>query len=436
MSFRGRLTIAVAVAVAVAVALASVGAYFAARNELIGQVDSGLASQAETISQLSPDRILGYARPIFGAYYQVVSSSGATQLSAGAQYALPVDSRVKAVAAGTHELYYSDTSLHGVPVRMLTFQYRPGVAIEVVGDVTDISHALGRLQWILLLVALGGVGFAAVLGFVVTRAVLKPVRRLTEATEHVTATRDLSGRMDASGRDELARLAVSFNTMLGALEESVAAQRQLVADASHELRTPLTSLRTNIEVLARADTMEPVEREKLLADVVEQLTEMSTLVAELVQLARGDQPAGELEEIRLDELVAEAVDRARRNAPGIVFTAHLDETTIEGVPTTIERAVSNLLDNAAKWSPAGGAVEVVVRDGVVTVRDHGQGIDEADLPHVFDRFYRAPSARGMPGSGLGLAIVRQVARAHGGEVTAERAEGGGTMMRLRLLASV
>ena len=316
---------------------------------------------------------------------------------------------------------------------MFTFQYAPGLAVQVVSNVTDIDHALKRLRLLLLLVGFGGVGFAALLGFLVTRTVLVPVRRLTEATEHVAETRDLSGRMDGSARrDELGRLAASFNTMLSALEESVAAQRQLVADASHELRTPLTSLRTNIEVLARSDELPEAERERLLADVVEQLTEMTSLVAELVELARGQQAQAQPEEVRLDLLVESAVERAQRNHPGLVFATHLNETTIEGVPATIERAIGNLLDNAAKWSPAGGTVEVVVREGQVTVRDHGPGIDEADLPHVFDRFYRAATARGMPGSGLGLAIVKQVAESHGGEVAAERAVGGGTVMRLRL----
>jgi len=220
--------------------------------------------------------------------------------------------------------------------------------------------------------------------------------------------------------------------MLGALEESSRAQRQLVADASHELRTPLTSLRTNIEVLASERELAPRDRQKLLADVVDQLGEMTTLISGLIDLARGEQQTAEPEDVRLDLVTAEAVERTRRYRPAVSFTTDLRESTVRGVSVTIERAVANLLDNAAKWSPPGGSVEVVVRNGSVTVRDHGPGIDESDLPYVFDRFYRAPSARGMPGSGLGLAIVRQVADAHGGTVVAERAEGGGTRMTLRL----
>jgi two-component system sensor histidine kinase MprB len=223
--------------------------------------------------------------------------------------------------------------------------------------------------------------------------------------------------------------------MLAELERSVTAQRRLVADASHELRTPLTSLRTNIEVLARANgSLDPGERERLLGDVVAQLGELGGLVGNLVDLARDDEPDVGTEDLRLDELVAGAVQRARRNAPGTSFSLDADPCAVRGVADRLERAVGNLLDNAAKWSPPDGEVEVTVRDGAVTVRDHGPGIDAADLPHVFERFYRAPSARGMPGSGLGLAIVSQVIAAHGGSVEAANAAGGGTVVTMRLPA--
>jgi two-component system sensor histidine kinase MprB len=219
--------------------------------------------------------------------------------------------------------------------------------------------------------------------------------------------------------------------MLEALEDAARARRQLVADASHELRTPLTSLRTNIEVLAREGDMTPSDRKALMSDVLEQLGEMTALVSELVELARGEGQPADAEDLRLDELVAGAVERARRNAPGVAFQTDLDHSVIHGVPSTIDRAVTNLLDNAAKWSPPHGVVDVAVRDGEVVVRDRGPGIEDADLPHVFDRFYRAPAARRLPGSGLGLAIVRQVAESHGGEAVAVRAPGGGTELRLR-----
>src|SRR5207302_8628216 len=255
-------------------------------------------------------------------------------------------------------------------------------AIQVGRPLTDLDRAMRRITLFLLVIAATGIALAAALGLLVSRAALAPVRRLTKATETVTKTGDLSERIDVRRHDELGRLASSFNTMLGALEESTRAKRQLVADASHELRTPLTSLRTNIEVLASERALPAGERERLLTDVVEQLTEMTTLISGLIDLARGEQQIAEPEEVRLDLVASEAVERARRNRPAVTFTTNLQESTVQGVPSTIERAVANLLDNAAKWSPPGADVEVAVRDGEVTVRDHGPGIDEEDLPYV------------------------------------------------------
>jgi two-component system sensor histidine kinase MprB len=305
--------------------------------------------------------------------------------------------------------------------------------VMVARPLTEVDESLRRLGVLLLLIAAGGIALAAVLGLLISRTALAPVTRLTETAERVSVTGDLSERIEVGeGTDELSRLATSFNTMLGALEESTRAQRQLVADASHELRTPLTSLRTNIEVLLANRELPDDERNRLLSDVIEQLEEMTTLISELIELARAEQQTAEPEDLRLDLLTSDAIERVRRNRPGVAFTTSLERSVVRGVPATLERAIGNLLDNAAKWSPPGTNVEVEVRDGSVAVRDHGPGIAEEDLPYVFDRFYRARSARGMPGSGLGLAIVRQVAEAHGGEVRAERANGGGTRMVLRL----
>jgi len=445
MTFRARLTMAVAMAVAIAVAISSVIVYFVVRGQLRGQVDNGLRARAQAITSLPfPIRLFASGRPnrffaelpgpgVGGtAYYVQLVRGDAVAVPEDEDVTLPTSKHVRQVAEGRRGTYFSDAKVKGTHVRIITTPIADGWALQVARSLGEVDHSLARIRLWLLLVTLGGIGIAAALGLGVARTALAPVRRLTEATEHVTETQDLSRRMSAQGSDELSRLASSFNTMLEALEQSLRTQRQLVADASHELRTPLTSLRTNIEVLSRSETMAPEERERLLADVVEQLTEMSTLVAELVELARGEQQPGEPEEIRLDLLVREAVGRAHRNAPGVEFDVDARESTVLGVRATIERAVANLLDNAAKWSPQGGAVEVRVDGGQVTVRDHGPGIEDQDLPFVFDRFYRAPSARGMPGSGLGLAIVRQVAESHGGEVSAERAEGGGTRMRLRL----
>jgi len=433
MSFRTRLALVAAAAVALAVVLASVTTYVVVRDQLRGTVDDALQERADEISHRPIDAVFGGPGPPLGeagGYPQLVREDGETLRPPGATAALPVNDSVREVARGNRDGFLMDARVDGTHVRVLTFPYVRGYAIQVARPLSEVDHTLDRIRLFLIIIAAGGIAVAAALGLLVSRAALAPVRRLTTATESVTETGDLSERIESGGQDELGRLAESFNTMLGALEESNRRQRQLVSDASHELRTPLTSLRTNIEVLARDQSMKPGDREQLLHDVVAELTEMTSLITELVELARGDAQPPEMEEVRLDLLVADLLDRARRNAPHVEFDAQLDETTVHGAPSTIERAVWNLLDNAAKWSPKGGRVEIKVADGEVVVRDHGPGIDEDDLPKVFDRFYRAPGARGLPGSGLGLAIVRQVAEAHGGRVVAERAEGGGTLMRV------
>jgi two-component system, OmpR family, sensor histidine kinase MprB len=442
MSFRGRLALVAAAAVALAIVASSFAVYFIVKDELRGPIDDSLRESAAEIQNAHDPgeiaRTFSHLRSNLGGapgYPQGVTPDGDPVLPNGATVALPVDDRDRDVARGASKTFLRDASVRHTHVRMITFPVAGG-AVQIVRPLTEVDHTLSRVETWLILIAGGGIAIAAALGMLVARAALSPVRRLTQTAETVTETGDLSQRIDApGGSDEIARLADSFNAMLGALEESTRAQSQLVADASHELRTPLTSLRTNIEVLASDRTLPPGERERLLHDVIEQLGEMTTLISELIDLARGEQHVAEPEEVRLDLLTADAVERARRNRPKVSFVTNLHECTVHGVPATIERAVANLLDNAAKWSPPGGDVEVGVDSGTVTVRDHGPGIDEEDLPYVFDRFYRARAARGLPGSGLGLAIVRQVAHAHGGTVVAERADGGGTRVVLRLNGS-
>ncbi len=443
MSFRARLTLAAAAAVAVAIVIASAVTYALVRNELRSQVDETLQSRAETLPRLAllgdPDgeQFLGIAPEPYGGaavLTQLVRADGRAITPHGTSAKLPVSERaLKAANGELDESFYEDAHVEGTHVRVLTIPLpEDGYALQVARSLSEVDGSLSRIRRWLLAIALVGIGLAAALGLAVARAVLAPVQRLTRTAEEVSETRDLSRRIESSGTDELSRLATTFNTMLGALEDSAQAQRRLVSDASHELRTPLTSLRTNIEVLARDEALPPVDREQLLRDVTEQLAEMTALIAELVELARGDQVPVEPEDVRLDLATADAIERTRRNRPGISFKPDLQESMVRGVPATIERAISNLLDNAAKWSLPDGEIEVTVRDGELTVRDHGPGIDSVDLPFVFDRFYRAQSARGLPGSGLGLSIVRQVAEAHGGTVTAEPAAGGGTLMRLTL----
>jgi two-component system, OmpR family, sensor histidine kinase MprB len=439
MSFRTRIALVAAGAVALAVILASGVVWLVVRDELYRQVDSSLQSRAAAMPptiHVERDQAghlyLDVPRGILGegAYIQAVRNGTAVASIVG--LTLPVNSHVLDVADGKSESFYMDATVNHQPGRVLTVPYGPGTALEIAQTYGGVHHTLSRITLFLLLIAAGGIALAAGLGLVVSRAALGPVRRLTGVAETVTETGDLSKRIDVETTDELGRLASSFNTMLAALEVSTKAQRQLVADASHELRTPLTSMRTNIEVLARDRTLPADERRRLLTDVVDQLGEMTALIAGLIELARGDQEPPEAEDVRLDLLVADAVERARRDRPSVTFTTDLHESHVRGVRETLERAVTNLLDNAAKWSPPDGEVEVRVDNGSVVVRDHGPGIDEEHLPYVFDRFYRAPAARKMPGSGLGLAIVKQVAESHGGTITAAPASGGGTVMTLSL----
>jgi two-component system, OmpR family, sensor histidine kinase MprB len=467
MSFRRRITIAAAAAVAVAVVLASILTYVLTSDQLHSQVDSQLRHRGGATSGLvralkakglggaefrrrarllagpragnvfsrlspGPDQVRGYQ--------QIVNAKGAIVERSAQGVSLPVNARTRALAAHGGQPFLRDASVKGIHLRVLAEAFGKGHAVQFAQPLTEVDSLLSRLRLILALLVVGGIALAALLGRLVARAAVQPLKRLTNAAEHVAVTRDLSGRIEPSGEDELGRLADSFNAMLdalersmGALDASVHAQRQLVADASHELRTPITSLRTNIEILQQqGEYMDPEERQRLLGDVVEQIEQLTLLMNDLIDLARGEEPHADAEGVRLDLLVGEVAERARRDAPETPLVEAIEPTVVSGVPARLQRAVANLIDNAVKYSPPGEPVEVRLAAGELTVRDHGPGIAAADLPHVFDRFYRGAEARGRPGSGLGLAIVRQVASQHRGSVTAEQAPGGGTLMRLRL----
>ncbi len=335
------------------------------------------------------------------------------------------------MAAGSGGSFFADVNAGRTHLRVLTVP-TPAGAVQVARPLDEIDAQLHRILLVLALVGVGGIALGAGLGSLVARAALAPVERFTRRTEAISADEpDLAERMDESGNDELSRLAHSFNATLDALERSVAAQRHLVADASHELRTPLASLRANVQTLEHAHRLSEDERRALRDDIVAELDELTALVADVVELARGVEPGAELDDVRVDEIAGRAVERAERRAPADVeIAAELAPTLVAGEPGRIARAVQNLLDNALKWTEPGGRVEVGLADGVLTVRDHGPGFDPADLPHVFERFYRADRARGMPGSGLGLAIVRQAAEAHGGWVEAANAPDGGAILRV------
>ena len=379
----------------------------------------------------NPDEVRGYQ--------QVVDSNGKVLARSAQDVTLPVDHRTALLAERGGEPFYRDVDVGGVHLRLLAEPFGRNRAEQLALPLAETDNLLGRLRLILFLIVVGGIAIAALLGLLVAGTAVLPLKRLTQTTEHVARTQDLSGRIAQTGEDELGRLASSFNAMLDALERSMTAldasvgsQRQLVADASHELRTPVTSVRTNIELLQRLGTeMDAAEHERLLDDVVVQLEELTVLINDLIDLSRGEEPSDEIEDVRFDLLVEEVV---QKTSPRASHTLHmeLEPAIIAGVPARLERAVSNLLDNAVKYSPEEAPIDVILRGKELTIRDHGPGISAEDLPHIFDRFYRGADARRRPGSGLGLAIVRQVAEQMGGAVAAEPAPGGGTLMRLRL----
>jgi two-component system sensor histidine kinase MprB len=339
----------------------------------------------------------------------------------------------------------TDERVNGAPIRMYTFAV-PGatadgqpVAIQLARPLGPTLHVLFMLRLVLIVILLGGIALAAVLGRMAARRVLAPLSEVTQTAAVIGETDDLSLRLAVHAEDEVGQLARRFNAMLdrlsssrAALDDSVRSQRQLVADASHELRTPVTSLRTNIEVLLAGGELGDEERRHLLDDVVEQSEELSQLVSDLIEVARGDLPEDSTEDIRLDHVVEEAVARAQRHTPGTAFNADLRPATVRGNADRLSRAVNNLLDNAARHNHPGQPVEVAVDPEGVRVRDHGSGIRPEDLPYIFDRFYRGENSRAAQGSGLGLAIVRQVAESHRGSVSAANAPDGGAVFTLRL----
>ena len=448
MSFRLRLTLLASAAVAVAIVGTSFAVYYTDRAQLVDQVDKELKASLD----LPPVQVAVKTRNVaFGSGGLLAKlraggmlyKAGPNGPAVAKQLVLPGTLKAVRVSvspsgrtvsfSGTPQFFTAN--LGGVHSRVLTLS-KAQANIRVSTSLVDVDRNLSRLRWLLVFISIGGAGVAAILGLLVSNRALAPLRRLTMTTERIVDTGDLSKRTGLRGRDEISRLSVQLDELLSSLESSLAAQRQLVADASHELRTPIATLRANIELLADAHALGDGERAELLRDVRDELEAMTTLVSELVELARGEEADLVSTEFQLDEVVRGVVERAARRWPAVEFRATLEACTAIGVPQRVERAVANLVDNARKWSPADSAVvEVVVRNGGVEVRDHGPGIEEEDAPLVFNRFYRSDAARTLPGAGLGLAIVKQIAEAHGGTVRAENAPGGGAVVRLRLSPS-
>jgi two-component system sensor histidine kinase MprB len=439
-SLASRVILLTTIAVGLAVAFLSIGAYVTVRMQLQSTLDESLmerahrAADSPALQRLTtdfeiPSWMLG-AADVRIAF--ITSSRSIFTPDRETPFPALGDPEL-AVAAGQRDSSIRTISADGTRYRVVAVPTaESGQALVIAQSLEPQEQLLAQLGVVMLLFGLAGVIAAGVAGWTVARNGLRPVRRLTAAVEDNTRTEDLDP-LPVEGDDEIARLTIAFNQMLTALAASRDRQRRLVADAGHELRTPLTSLRTNLDLLAQADGSPdlPTEaRAELLSDVRAQIEELTTLIGDLVELARDEPMAHVVEPVDLAEVVDRAVARVRRRAPGIVFTVK-----VVGESAALERAVTNLLDNAAKWSPPEGVVTVRIAQGVLTVDDQGQGISDADLPHVFDRFYRAEESRSMPGSGLGLSIVRQVVERHSGSVTAGRCPSGGSRFTVRLPGS-
>jgi two-component system sensor histidine kinase MprB len=444
VTLRTRITLLVAAAVAVGGAVVSVAAYALARDGARQEVDDFLRQrgaaagfvQALDLAEINrrfPGRGPGGGQGQ-GPGRQLIEEDVIVQFVlpgevisvSDSEVTLPVESIDREVADGTRPEMLREVEIDGMHYRMLTRRVAPRVAMQVARDLAETEAFLAGLRTRLLLLGAAGVLLAAAVGWWVARRAMQPVAALTEAAEDVTETHDLRASIPVDRDDEIGRLAAAFNAMLAALEEARAGQQRLVADASHELRTPLTSLRTNIELVAKG-AIPPDELESVLDDARAELIELSNIVDELVELAMVGRSDEAMQSVDLADIVRHAIERAGRRA-GAPIQADLEPTLIDARVDAMTRAVSNLLDNAVKWGADAGPIEVSLRGRRLTVRDHGPGIDAQDRPRVFDRFYRAPSARTTPGSGLGLSIVAAVVEDHGGSVFVDEAEGGGAMV--------
>jgi two-component system sensor histidine kinase MprB len=460
MSLRVRMGLAAGIAVALAVFAVAISAYAGTKSVLRGQLDNSLQSLSRPIVSSagqfgghSPDGqggppgggeprgagdeglALDHRGPGLGGPSGIVTliySNGGTFVPSTQTSAIPVTPAMKALAAGGTGRLYTETHLGGTHLRVLVQGISSRGALAVALPMTEVDHALSSQLLLLLVIAAVGTALAALLAILVARTALGPIARFTRQTETIAANPDRleHERLEVSGDDELARLGRTFNATLDALERSVQSQRNLVADASHELRTPIASVRANLQLLRDEALLSAEDREALRNDMIDELDELTALVADVVELARGSKPNVAPGEVRLDSIVLDAVERTRRRASELSVEAVVEPTLVRGEGDRIARAVANLLDNAAKWSPPGGRIEVTLSEGVLAIRDHGPGFEEHDLPFVFDRFHRAKAARSKPGSGLGLAIVRQAAESHGGSVQAANAPGGGALMRI------
>jgi two-component system, OmpR family, sensor histidine kinase MprB len=454
MSVRARVSLLVMLTVGLTLAVGSIVSYIVVRNEISSRLDEDLFQRAvfaantqlgdanylantpeasELLYALGLEETIVWANGRIAQPMSVPLTMRSNGQTVTVHPTAPVGQPELNVAVGSLGQSIRTVNEADGAYRLIAVQLTPGVALVLATSMAPTQATLHTLGFVSVLVGVLGIAIAGTAGFFLGRAALRPVERLTVATEYIAQTGDLR-RIEVTGDDELARLTTSFNTMLGALARSQEYQRRLVADAGHELRTPLTSIRTNLDLLAQAmaepdnPRLSAEDRVELMNDVRAQMEELSLLISDLVELSRDERPAHAVEQIDFADIVERAVQRVQRRAPSLTYDVQLTPWYLQGDPAALERAVTNLLDNAAKWSPPEGTVTVSLREGALQVADQGPGIADEDLPHVFERFYRSPEARTMPGSGLGLAIVRQVAENHGGRVAAAHAPGGGALL--------
>jgi two-component system, OmpR family, sensor histidine kinase MprB len=437
VSLRVKIVIALVLLACFATIAIGAASYVSTSRELHGQIDQSLADAANgMLHETRPGGPSVFVVPLDQTQstrprnleqvlVQAIDGTGNITASPPSG-ALPVDDSDRAMAQNDDQgaASWREVSIDGEPFRMVTIAGGGGQgAVQLARSLAEVESVLDSILHRTLLATALVTLLAIAIGWFVARQITKRITRLTGAAEEVAATGRLDVAVPVDGNDEAGRLGAAFNEMLAALATSKDAQQRLVQDAGHELRTPLTSLRTNVSVLRRYDSLPPDSRARLVDDLDGESRELTTLVNELVELAtdrRIDEP---VDDVALGTLVDQAAERVRRRTSRTIDVSR-DDTIVRGRPGALARAISNMIENAAKFSDA-GPIEVEQRAGRVEVRDRGPGIADADLPHVFDRFYRAADARSRPGSGLGLAIVRDVAEAHGGRVFASGREGGG-----------
>ncbi|MFH7323032.1 sensor histidine kinase [Aeromicrobium sp. JJY06] len=441
LSLAGRVALLTTAAVATVLTIISISIFVLVRQEVVGALDDSMikrANQAVKAGYTPQNLTVDEANILAIAGIQLLTiKSGGGEFLVHSEDAFPYDNREREVALGIAETSARTAHVDGVTYRVVAVQAGPGQAFMLAQSMESTRRALERLTVVLVLSTLSGMILAGVAGWAVASNGLRPVRRLTSAIERVAETQELTP-IDVPGKeDELARLTRSFNAMLLALDATQRRERQLIADAGHELRTPLTSLRTNIDLLRQASSqserrLDATAYRELIDDVGAQLDELSTLVSDLTELARDEPLHRDPEPLDLADVVRRAIDRVELRAASATFDVLLEPTWVVGDSQLLERAVTNLLDNAVKWSPPDGTVRVRLSHGTVTVADEGPGIAPEDQPHVFDRFYRSTEARTLPGSGLGLAIVRRAADRHGGTVSVTSVPGEGATFTFRI----